>query len=154
MERGGWGWARLGKVRREREREREREIWKRMFGANYFEVKEMRNSGVWLLLLLSKNVCLLINWVIVFGHENGGSKPCWTVFPRRIQAWMAFAEEKSRQVVWWLYDDDDDDDLCINNLDRERTKLEILLIVQNFQANCFHGRWCFQTLKNTSQSGY
>jgi hypothetical protein len=30
---------------------------------------------VWL-LLLSKNVCLLINWVIVFGHENGGQKPC------------------------------------------------------------------------------
>jgi hypothetical protein len=36
----------------------------------------MRNLGVWLLLLLSKNVCLVINWVIVFGHENGGSKPC------------------------------------------------------------------------------
>jgi hypothetical protein len=54
---------------------------------------------------------------------------------------MALAEEKSRHVIWWLYDDDDDDDdLCINNLDRERTKLEILLIVQNFQANCFHGR--------------
>jgi len=53
---------------------------------------------------------------------------------------MALAEEKSRQVIWWLYDDDDDDDLSINNLDSEQTKLEIVLIVQNFQANCFHGR--------------
>jgi hypothetical protein len=150
MGRGGWGCARLGKVI-EREREREREIWKRMFGANYFEVTELRNIGAWL-LLLSKTVCLLINWVRVFGHENGGQESCWTVFPRRDQAWIALAEEKSRQVILWLYDDDDD--LCINNLDREWTKLDILLIVQNFQANCFHGRWCFQTLKNTSQSGY
>jgi hypothetical protein len=57
---------------------------------------------------------------------------------------MALAEEKSRQVIWWLYDDDDnDDDLCINDLGRERTKLEILLIVQGFPGKLFSWEMMF-----------